>query len=101
MMITIPAKEIHALHALFLSVPGSFDESLGNLSEDPLRTVLIAAGAVFLIVIVARVFWKQLKKLWVKAKQGGVILSRPKEYLTHAFLPSQAARHPVVQRRQG
>jgi uncharacterized membrane protein YbhN (UPF0104 family) len=73
---------------LFLSVPGSFDESLGNLSEDPLRTVLIAAGAVFLIAIVARVFWQQLKKLWAKAKQGGVILSRPKEYLTHAFLPS-------------
>jgi uncharacterized membrane protein YbhN (UPF0104 family) len=73
---------------LFLSVPGSFDESLGNVSEDPLRTVLIAAGAVFLIVILARVFWKQLKKLWAKAKQGGVILSRPKEYLTHAFLPS-------------
>ena len=73
---------------LFLSVPGSFDESLGNVSEDPLRTVLIAAGAVFLIVILARVFWQQLKKLWAKAKQGGVILSRPKQYLTHAFLPS-------------
>ena len=33
-------------------------------------------------------FWKQVKKLWAKAKQGGVILSRPKEYLTNAFLPS-------------
>ena len=30
---------------LFLSVPGSFDESLGNVSEDPLRTILIAVGA--------------------------------------------------------
>jgi uncharacterized membrane protein YbhN (UPF0104 family) len=73
---------------LFLSVPGSFTESLGNVSEDPVRTILIVAGGGFLIVILARVFWKQLKKLWVKAKQGGVILSRPKEYLTHAFLPS-------------
>jgi len=73
---------------LFLSVPGSFTESLGNLSEDPLRTILIVAGGGFLIVILARIFWKQLKKLWVKAKQGGVILSRPKEYLTNAFLPS-------------
>ncbi len=72
---------------LFLSVPGSFDENLGNLSDDPLKTILIAAGAVFLIVIVARVFWTQLKKLWDKAKQGGAILSRPKEYLTRAFLP--------------
>jgi uncharacterized membrane protein YbhN (UPF0104 family) len=73
---------------LFLSVPGSFTESLGNVSEDPLRTILIVVGGGFLIVILGRIFWKQLKKLWVKAKQGGVILSRPKEYLTNAFLPS-------------
>jgi uncharacterized membrane protein YbhN (UPF0104 family) len=73
---------------LFLSVPGSFDESLGNISEDPLRTIIIVVGGGFLIVILGRIFWKQLKKLWEKAKQGGVILSRPKEYLTHAFLPS-------------
>ncbi len=76
---------------LFLSVPGSFTESLGNVSEDPLRTILIAAGAVFLIVIVSKVFWKQLKKLWEKAKQGGAILAHPKEYFTHSFLPSFAS----------
>ena len=76
---------------LFLSVPGSFTESLGNVSEDPLRTILIAAGAVTLIVILAKVFWKQLKKLWAKAKQGGAILAHPKEYFTHSFLPSFAS----------
>jgi uncharacterized membrane protein YbhN (UPF0104 family) len=73
---------------LFLSVPGSFTESLGNISENPLRTILIAAGAVFLIVLLSRIFWRQLKKLWEHAKQGGVILSRPKEYFTRSFLPS-------------
>ena len=73
---------------LFLSVPGSFDESLGNLTENPALTILIVAGAAFLIVVLGRVFWAQVKKLWEKAKQGGVILSRPKEYFTHAFLPS-------------
>ena len=73
---------------LFLSVPGSFTESLGNISEDPLRTVVIAAGAGFLILLLGRIFWKQLKKLWAQAKQGGVILSRPKEYFTRSFLPS-------------
>jgi uncharacterized membrane protein YbhN (UPF0104 family) len=73
---------------LFLSVPGSFEENLGNISENPLTTVLIAVGGVFLIVLLCRVFWRQVKKLWLKAKQGGAILSRPKEYLTHAFLPS-------------
>ena len=67
---------------LFLSVPGSFDENLGNLSDHPVASILIAAGAVVLIVIVGRIFWRQVKKLWLQAKQGGVILSRPKEYLT-------------------
>jgi uncharacterized membrane protein YbhN (UPF0104 family) len=73
---------------LFLSVPGSFDANLGNLSEHPVTSVLIAVGAVVLIVLLCRIFWRQVKKLWLKAKQGGAILTRPKEYLTHAFLPS-------------
>ena len=73
---------------LFLSVPGSFDENLGNISENPVTTILIAVGGVFLIVILCRIFWRQVKKLWLKAKQGGAILARPKEYLTRAFLPS-------------
>ena len=73
---------------LFLSVPGSFDAEFGNLSDHPGVSVAIAAGAVLLIVILGRIFWRQLKKLWLKAKQGGVILSRPKEYLTRVFLPS-------------
>jgi uncharacterized membrane protein YbhN (UPF0104 family) len=73
---------------LFLSVPGSFEENLGNLSAHPVGSILIAAGAFVLIVVLGRIFWRQVKKLWQQAKQGGVILSRPREYLTHAFLPS-------------
>jgi uncharacterized membrane protein YbhN (UPF0104 family) len=73
---------------LFLSVPGSFDANLGNLSENPAASILIAAGVVVLIVVLGRIFWRQVKKLWLQAKQGGVILSRPKEYFARAFLPS-------------
>ncbi len=73
---------------LFLSVPGAFDLQLGATRDNPLLTVVIAAGGVFLIVLLARIFWKQVKKLWEKAKQGGAILTRPKEYFTYAFLPS-------------
>ena len=39
-------------------------------------------------MVLGRIFWRQVKKLWLQAKQGGVILSRPKEYFTRAFLPS-------------
>jgi len=73
---------------LFLSVPGSFSENLGNVKNHPALIIGIVAGAVLLVVIVGRIFWRQVKKLWQQAKQGGVILSQPKRYLTRAFLPS-------------
>ncbi len=73
---------------LFLSVPGSFDLSLGNVHEHPVVAVSIAVGAVLLCVIVGRIFWRQVKKLWEQAKQGGAILRTPKRYFTRAFLPS-------------
>jgi uncharacterized membrane protein YbhN (UPF0104 family) len=73
---------------LFLSVPGSFDENLGNITAHPVATIGIVVGGAALIVLIGRIFWRQVKKLWAQAKQGGVILSQPKRYLTRAFLPS-------------
>ena len=78
---------------LFLTVPGMTVE--GSRSPDwswfsayPALTILIVAGGVFLIVLVLRLFWRQVKKLWEKAKVGGAILSRPREYFLKVFLPS-------------
>jgi uncharacterized membrane protein YbhN (UPF0104 family) len=73
---------------MFLSVPGSFDISFGNETSHPGLTIAIIAGAIVLLVILGRIFWRQVKKLWAQAKQGGVILSQPKRYMTRAFLPS-------------
>jgi uncharacterized membrane protein YbhN (UPF0104 family) len=73
---------------LFLSVPGSFTENLGNVKNNPVLVIAIVVGAALLVLIVGRIFWRQVKKLWEQAKQGGVILSQPKRYLTRAFLPS-------------
>jgi uncharacterized membrane protein YbhN (UPF0104 family) len=73
---------------LFLSVPGSFTSSLGNISSHPAAAILIVAGAAYLIALLVRTFWKQVKKLWAQAKQGGVILSQPRRYLTRVFFPS-------------
>jgi uncharacterized membrane protein YbhN (UPF0104 family) len=72
---------------LFLSVPGSFDESLGNVSDHPVASIAIVVGGAFLLVLLGRIFWRQLKKLWVQAKKGGVILSQPRRYLSRVFLP--------------
>jgi uncharacterized membrane protein YbhN (UPF0104 family) len=78
---------------LFLTVPGMTVE--GSRSPDwswfsayPVLTLLIVAGGLFLIVLVLRIFWRQVKKLWEKAKVGGAILSRPRDYFLKVFLPS-------------
>ena len=73
---------------MFLSVPNSFNLNFSNLTAHPLFFVLLIAGVVVLLVILARKFWQQMKKLWLQAKQGGVILSTPKKYMEFVFLPS-------------
>jgi uncharacterized membrane protein YbhN (UPF0104 family) len=73
---------------LFLSVPGSFDISFGNGTDHPFLVLVIVVGGLFLLFLLGRIFWRQVKKLWAQAKQGGVILARPRQYLKWAFLPS-------------
>jgi uncharacterized membrane protein YbhN (UPF0104 family) len=73
---------------LFLSVPGSFDISFSNITDNPALTVIIVVGGGVLLAMVVRIFWRQVKKLWAQAKQGGVILSQPGRYMTRVFLPS-------------
>ena len=76
---------------LFLSVPGSFELQLGQPHDHPWLTALIILGGGFLLVVLCRVFWKKLKGLWESAKQGGVILSRPRDYVVQVLLPSIGA----------
>ena len=73
---------------LFLSVPGSFDLSFGNEHDHPVLTGAIVLGGIVLIVIVGRIFWRQVKKLWAQAKQGGAILAKPGQYMLRVFTPS-------------
>jgi uncharacterized membrane protein YbhN (UPF0104 family) len=76
---------------LFLSVAGSFELQLGFAHDHPGLTVLILAGGAFLIVLLGRIFWRKLSGLWAKAKQGGAILARPRDYFLKVFLPSLGA----------
>ena len=73
---------------LFLSVPNSFDVNLGGLKEHPVSAIIVVVGGALLVMMLARIFWRQVKKLWDQAKQGGAILKRPGEYMLRAFLPS-------------
>jgi uncharacterized membrane protein YbhN (UPF0104 family) len=73
---------------MFLSVPGSFDISFGNLTAHPVLTLAVVAGCGVGIVVGVRALRHRLAAVWQNAKEGGVILSTPKRYLTRAFLPS-------------
>jgi uncharacterized membrane protein YbhN (UPF0104 family) len=72
---------------LFASVGGSFDIKFGWVSAHPWATAIIAAGVVFGVLILCRLAWRWLKKLWGQAKQGGKILSDWKAYLGRVFVP--------------
>ena len=76
---------------MFLSVPGEFNLNFGRERSHPGLTVLTVVGGIVLVVILVRLFWREVKKLWERAKQGGVILSQPRRYMTHVFLPSFAS----------
>jgi glycosyltransferase 2 family protein len=73
---------------LFLSVPGTFDVSFGKEHDHPALVVIIVAGALVLTVMLVRIFWRQVKKLWAQAKKGGAILATPGKYMSRVFLPS-------------
>jgi uncharacterized membrane protein YbhN (UPF0104 family) len=72
---------------LFLSVPGSFDIELGNVSAHPVSAAIILVGGGLLLVGIARMFWRKVKGLWEKAKVGGTILTHPRVYFIRVFVP--------------
>jgi uncharacterized membrane protein YbhN (UPF0104 family) len=72
---------------LFVSVGGSFDIKFGWVSAHPWAGALIAAGVALGVVVLCRLAWRWLKKLWAQAKQGGKILADWKAYLGRVFLP--------------
>jgi uncharacterized membrane protein YbhN (UPF0104 family) len=76
---------------LFLSVAGSLELQLNLLHDHAVLVPLILAGGALLLVLLVRAFWSRLKGLWAKAKQGGAILTRPRDYLLKVALPSLGA----------
>ncbi len=84
---------------LFLEAGAAFDVELGWFRDHPVLLLGMIVGGAFLIVIVVRICWRWLKKLWEQAKQGGKILSSPGAYTKRVFLPqlgSYAAKVGVI-----
>jgi uncharacterized membrane protein YbhN (UPF0104 family) len=76
---------------LFLSVAGSFELQLNLFHDHPGLAALVLGGGVVLILLLGRIFWRKLEGLWRQAKQGGAILSRPRDYVVQVLLPSFGA----------
>ena len=76
---------------LFAAVSGTFERQLKLPHDHPLLIGITVLGIAFLLVVLGRIFWRKLKVLWEKAKQGGAILARPREYAVRVVLPSLGA----------
>jgi uncharacterized membrane protein YbhN (UPF0104 family) len=76
---------------LFAAVAGSFDFQFGNewdaIANHPLLTLGIIGGAVFLVALIMRIFWRWVKVMWEKAKQGAAILGDLRAYVKWVLLP--------------
>jgi uncharacterized membrane protein YbhN (UPF0104 family) len=76
---------------LFASVPGTFERQLKLPHDHPVLMLAALGGALLLVVVLIRIFRRKLDELVLKAKQGGAILGRPREYLVRVALPSLGA----------
>lgn len=72
---------------LFLQAGAAFDVELGWFRDHSLLALMIIVGGVALVTLLVRAFWRWLKGLWEKAKQGGKILSDPKAYTRSVLVP--------------
>ncbi len=76
---------------LFAAVAGSFDFQFGNerdaITNHPVLTLGIIAGAIFLVALLLRVFWAWVKKMWARAMQGAAILGDLGAYVKLVLLP--------------
>jgi uncharacterized membrane protein YbhN (UPF0104 family) len=76
---------------LFWAVSGSFEFQFGNerdaLTNHPVLVLGIAAGAIFLLALLLRIFWAWVKKMWARAVEGAAILRDLGAYVKLVLLP--------------
>ena len=76
---------------LFIEVAGSFNFQFGSewdaLSSHGVLTAVIVIGGIALLVLLMRIFWDWVKKMWAKAKQGAAILGDLGAYVKLVLLP--------------
>jgi uncharacterized membrane protein YbhN (UPF0104 family) len=84
---------------LFLTVSGSFSIKLGFVSDHAALLAILVGGAIVLVVLLARIFWRRLARLRAELATGGAILRQPRRALVRLGLPalgSFAARLGII-----
>ena len=76
---------------LFTQVAGSFEFQFGNerdaITNHPVLTLGIIGGGLLLIVLLLRLFWRFVKVMWERAKEGAAILGDFGAYVKLVLLP--------------
>jgi uncharacterized membrane protein YbhN (UPF0104 family) len=76
---------------LFTQVTGSFDFQFGNerdaIVDHPVLTLGIIGGAILLVSLLLRIFWRWVKEMWARAKKGAAILGDIGAYTKLVLLP--------------
>jgi uncharacterized membrane protein YbhN (UPF0104 family) len=76
---------------LFSQVAGSFEFQFGNerdaIQNHPVLTIGIIGGGIVLVVLLLRIFWGWVKKMWARAKEGAAILGDLGAYVKLVLLP--------------
>ena len=76
---------------LWRQVSGSFDFQFGDgwnaISGHPVLVLGIVAAGVFIVVLLLRIFWAWVKKMWAKATEGAAILGDLRAYTKWVLLP--------------
>ena len=69
------------------------------MSDHPVAVAIIAVGAILLLVLLARIFWRRAAKLRAQLAVGGAVLRTPRKALVSVALPelgSYLARLGIV-----
>jgi uncharacterized membrane protein YbhN (UPF0104 family) len=76
---------------LFATVPGTLERQFKLPHDHPVLTLGAIAGALVLLVVLARIFRRKLREVVKKAAEGGAILAHRRAYLVRVVLPSFGA----------
>jgi uncharacterized membrane protein YbhN (UPF0104 family) len=72
---------------LFGTVAGTFSRRFGFVRSPSWVTIVLAVGAVGLLVLVGRLLRPRLLKWWRDAKAGAVILTQPRRFVNRVVVP--------------